>query len=392
MGGKAECHSCKNKIILPSDELPVGYNVGGFEVEELIGEGAMGQVYTATQVSMNRRVALKIIKPEITSNEENITDFVREIQLLASFNHPNIVLAIEAGKQGNLYFLAMEYIEGNSLDDYLMEGEIFTEQQSLALIQKVAQALESAWDEHRLIHCDIKPANIMLDRKHNPKLMDLGISQCSGEQSTETQIVGTPFFMSPEQARGHELDFRSDIFSMGASLYNMLTGLYPFQGENLQDPLAVIQAVKHDDINTAELKERGISKSTAMLILKMCAKSQDERHNSWAECINDINVILEKFSSKEKEIPGPPKKQMKVSQVAMKRRKYKQKKSFIPVVLLALLAYGIYWSYDNDLIGILQGKVEEQRKINAEKELQKQQAQSHPDATKTNDSSPENRE
>ena len=377
---------------MPSDELPPGYNVGGFEVIEMIGEGAMGQVYIANQVSMNRKVALKIIKPEITSNEENISDFVREIRLLASFNHPNIVLAIEAGKQGNLYFLAMEYIEGNSLDDYLVEGEIFTEQQSLAIIGKVAQALESAWDEHQLIHCDIKPANIMLDRKNNPKLMDLGISKCSGEQSTELQIVGTPFFMSPEQARGHTLDFRSDIFSTGASLYNILTGQFPFPGENLHDPMAVIQAVKHDDINTAELKERGISKSTAMLILKMCSKSQDERHSSWSECISEINIILEKFSNKEKEISDPPKKQMKVSQGAIRRKNYEKKKSYIPLILIGLLVLGIYLSYKHNLIGILQDKVEGQQKINSEEESPKKQSNPDTDTKGSKNPTDQNRE
>lgn len=368
MGAQSECHSCNNTVVLPCDELPTGYNIGGFEIIQQIGEGAMGQVYTANQVSMNRTVALKIIKPEITSNEENIVDFIREIQLLASFNHPNIVLAIEAGKQGNLYFLAMEYIQGDSLDDQLMQGEVFSEQESLGYALKVAQALESAWDEHQLIHCDIKPANIMLDRKNNPKLMDLGISKCSNDQSTPTQIVGTPFFMSPEQARGKKLDFRSDIFSLGASLFNMLTCEYPFTGENLQDPMAVIDAVKHNPIDTALLKERGISKSTAMLILKMCSKDLNERHTSWTECIKQIEAALEKFSSGEKEPVGTPKKQMKVSQAAISRRKQKRKKSLLPYILLAALGYGAYWAFDNNFLGTLKGKIEEQQKINAEQE------------------------
>ena len=368
MGAQSQCHSCHSTVVLPTAELPAGYNVGAFEVIQLIGEGAMGQVYTANQVSMNRTVALKIIKPEITSNEENITDFIREIQLLASFNHPNIVLAIEAGKQGNLYFLAMEYIQGDSLDDKIMQGEAFSEEESLTYVLKVAQALESAWDEQNLIHCDIKPANVMLDRKDNPKLMDLGISKCSHDQSTSSQIVGTPFFMSPEQACGKTLDFRSDIFSLGASLFNMLTCQYPFPGQNLQDPLAVIEAVKNDPVDTALLKERGISKATAMLILKMCSKDLDERHASWGECIKQIEGSLGKFTDGEKEPVGPPKKQMKVSQAAISRRKQKKKKSFIPILLLAALGYGAYWAYENDFLGTVKEKIEEQQKINAEKE------------------------
>ena len=176
-------------------------------------------------------------------------------------------------------------------------GKTFSEEETLSYIQKVAEALESAWEEHKLIHCDIKPANIMLDRKNSPKLMDLGISQCSHEQKESELIVGTPFFMSPEQACGQKLDFRSDIFSLGSSMYQMLTGEYPFKGEDITDPMSVIQSVINDPLSMKELKAKGISKPTATLIQKMCSKSPDTRHKDWADCLKNINACIAKYSS-----------------------------------------------------------------------------------------------
>ena len=355
MGSISECNSCGSHITLPAAELPKGYDVGGFVIEELLGEGSMGLVYKALQKSMNRTVALKIIKPEITANEENITDFFREIQLLASFNHPNVVLAIEAGTQGNLYFLAMQYIEGQALDEPILEGQIFSEEETLSYCSSVAEALQFAWDERQMIHCDIKPANIMLDKKKSPKLMDLGISKCSHEQSAGGVIVGTPFFMSPEQAQGKKLDFRSDIFSLGATMYNMLTGQYPFPGVDPTDPMQVIEAVKNDPLNMDLLKENNVSKATAELIKKMCTKSYVLRHKSWDDCIEQFQASFQKLTQPQS---APKKAGVKLKGAPVVRRRRKQKKSIVPLVLLVLLGVGFYCAYKYDALGLIKKEVD----------------------------------
>lgn len=219
----------------------VGATIGGYTIREEIGRGGMATVYRAHQLSMDRDVALKVLPPELLNQATSLDRFKREASIVARLEHRAIVPVHDYGEYQGIPYLVMRYMEGGSVDDMLVAGPISPER-TLQIVLQIAPALDYA---HRqgVLHRDLKPSNILLDANGDAYLTDFGIARLMGhntEPLTTTGVVGTPSYMSPEQAQGHELDGRSDVYALGVVLFEMLTGVRPFEGET---PYSV--AVKH---------------------------------------------------------------------------------------------------------------------------------------------------
>ena len=204
--------------------LMIGESISHYKVLEKIGEGGMGVVYKAEDTKLKRTVALKFLPPELTRDAQAKARFVQEAQAAAALDHPNICAVFEIGEAEGSTYIAMPHVKGQSLKERIAAGPIPMEE-ALAIAGQVAEGLKEA-HERGIIHRDIKPANIMLTEKGQAKIMDFGLAKLeAGVDLTRTMaVVGTVAYMSPEQARGEEVDLRTDVWSFGATLYEMLTG------------------------------------------------------------------------------------------------------------------------------------------------------------------------
>jgi len=269
--------------------------VGDYFLECRLGSGGMGEVYLAKQISMKREVALKILQRELSSDKKYLERFFREVRLLAQLEHPNIVHAIEAGMEGDTCYFSMEYVHGKDLKRQIDLGRHFNEQETLQMACQVAAALSYAWEKRKLIHRDVKPANIILTADCEVKLMDLGISKRQFESSEITldgMMVGSPTYISPEQARSEkDLDFRADMYSLGASLFHILTGKPPYDADS---PVAVVTMHLGSPVPDPRDLRPDISKATASLIMRMMEKERENRFESWDDAIAQMQSIIER--------------------------------------------------------------------------------------------------
>ncbi|OGV33780.1 MAG: hypothetical protein A2020_11680 [Lentisphaerae bacterium GWF2_45_14] len=302
-GGTAECPGCNSTILIPMPGIDKGMIVAGFKLESKLGTGGMGEVWLAHHTTMDRKVALKILSPGLTSNSEFVERFMKEVRNAAKMAHPNIVTAFDAGVDKGVYYLAISYIDGVELGNLLKIEKIIEEKKALKIIKDIAYALQYAWDEYKILHRDIKPSNIMIDRKGNAKLLDLGISKSLSEDAQLTlsgMIVGTPYYMSPEQALSKpNQDFRADLYSLGATLYHMVVGSVPYDAET-----AVGILTKHitESLPSPKSVNPNLSESCCALIEIMMAKNKSDRQNSWHDCIRDIDRV---FSGMMPNTPTP---------------------------------------------------------------------------------------
>ena len=292
-GSQVECSECGATLTVPRKGPGPGTTVGGFEIKRMLGKGGMGEVYLARQISMDRDIALKILPSSITAQPDVVDRFLREVRMAAKLDHPNIVTAHEAGEDGGVYYMAMAYINGEGLDEKLKRDGAMSEQAALKLIRKVAAGLDYAWEKHHILHRDIKPANVMLDEDGEPRLTDMGLSKSTddvGGMTMSGTVMGTPNYMSPEQAEGKsEMDFRSDIYSLGATLYHMLAGKMPFEGTSVMDTL---RKQISESLPDPRESNPDVSEACVSLLEIMLAKSPDGRHPSWNALIADINAVL----------------------------------------------------------------------------------------------------
>jgi Protein kinase domain len=252
----------------------------------------MGAVYLALQKSMDRLVALKILRRNLARNQDFVGRFVREARLAGKLDHENIVRALDVGKSGDYHYLAMEYIDGRDLASLLKEQGALPEKQALELTLQIARALEYA-GARGIIHRDIKPDNIMLTTDGIAKLTDLGLAKQTGAETHITQtgvMVGTPHYVSPEQARGEaDVDIRGDIYSLGATLYRLVTGKTPFEGST-----AAVVMTKHLTEEPPPPREVNpdVSHNTSRIIYKAMAKNRESRYQTPADLIADIQSVL----------------------------------------------------------------------------------------------------
>ena len=281
--------------------LAAGTKLGRYDIRSQLGTGGMGEVYLAQDTMLDRRVALKILPPNLAEDNDRMSRFVREAKSASALNHPNIITIHEIGDIDDLHFIATEYIEGETLKTRL-ETESLSLKSTLDIALQVVSALDAA---HRagIVHRDIKPDNIMVRRDGIVKVLDFGLlkltasdrSEVDTEGETKMQvrtsagvIMGTTAYMSPEQARGQEMDARTDVWSFGCVLYEMLTSQQAFQGETMTDVLANIiyrepvSILAHRRDTPAELER---------IIVKTLRKNRDERYQSAKDLLNDLQQL-----------------------------------------------------------------------------------------------------
>jgi serine/threonine protein kinase len=260
-----------------TEQSLAGRRFGAYEVLEELGSGGMGKVYRAKNVTLERIVALKTLAPQFSADEGFVHRFLKEARAAARLNHSNIVQIYDFGCEEGLYYLAMEYVDGQSLSSLLKRGR-FSERHALLVVRHAVRALAVAHADG-IVHRDIKPDNIMLTTKGGLKLVDLGIAKRmdEGQGMTQTgQAVGTPLYISPEQIRGaRDIDARADIYSLGATFYQLITGKAPYQGTSSAVVMTMHLTHKLPD---PRIYEPSLSEGVCRILRKMMAKERDERY------------------------------------------------------------------------------------------------------------------
>jgi eukaryotic-like serine/threonine-protein kinase len=259
---------------------------GRYEIAELLGQGGMARVFRGTDTVLGRSVAVKVLSPQYAQDDQFVARFRREAQAAAGLNHPNIVSVYDTGSQGDVHFIVMEYVEGRTLRDVIrQEGPLLPERVA-EIGQAVSRALASA-HQAGLVHRDIKPGNIMLTRDGEVKVMDFGIARTStGDTLTQTAaVLGTASYLSPEQAQGSSVDARSDIYSLGCVLYEMLTGRAPFTGDS---PVAIAyKHVREDPVPPGRINP-DVPDSLEAVVMKAMAKNPENRYQTADELREDL--------------------------------------------------------------------------------------------------------
>ena len=285
----------------------------GYEIVKKLGQGAMGAVYRAVRKKTGETVALKVLKPDLSNDHEFVQRFLREAKAVARLNHDNIIRAIDVGKSGKFYYFAMEFIDGQAIGDVVKREKKLPERAALKVVKQIALALDHAW-KHKIIHRDVKPDNIMVMKSGAAKLTDLGLAR-SARESTLTMtgvVMGSPAYISPEQATGEKnLDTRSDIYSLGATLFHLLTGVVPYDGDS---PLQVMLRHMNDPLPDVRKRVPTISEGTRQLIFKMMAKRPESR-------FQNARQLYDAILSTEKLLAGTSIEELSRSQSAMRRGK-----------------------------------------------------------------------
>lgn len=281
----------------PKETIP------GYQIIGKLGAGGMGMVFKAKDKA-GRLVALKMLYPKLAAQLEYLHRFQRESELLIKFDHPNIVKGYKFDSVQNVYFLAMEYIDGNSVQSRITENmgfgmdlpEKVRHELIINIMLQVADALDYI-EQQGILHRDIKPDNLLLTKDGNIKLCDLGFALPikKGAQASTSITSGTPAYMSPEQAKGQlNLDIRSDIYSLGATFYHMVIGKVPFSGT---DNIEVMAQVVLNDLKSDAIKNRKLPPLLLYFIEKMMVKEKEIRYQNPAEIIEDIEVQWGGFKS-----------------------------------------------------------------------------------------------
>ena len=263
---------------------------GRYELIEKIGEGGMAVVYKGKDRLLNRYVAIKILRPEFTKDEAFIENFKKESQAAAGLTHPNIVSVYDVGKEGNIHFIVMELVEGKTLSRIIEEKGRMDYKEAIKITRQVASALSLAHRNH-IIHRDVKPHNILITNTGVAKLADFGIAKAVSDSTLiggNNKVMGSVHYLSPEQARGSYVDERTDIYSLGIVLYEMLTGKVPFDGDN---PVSIALMHINDPITPPSQLVSGIPPQLEKIVMKATDKYQSNRYKSADEVIEDLDNI-----------------------------------------------------------------------------------------------------
>ena len=260
--------------------------IGRYSIAAELGKGAMGVVYKATDPNIGRTVAIKTTRLDTHGMEtaDLLRRFRNEARSAGTLNHPNIVTIYDAGEQDGIFYIAMEYIEGETLHELLSQHRSLPVEKVIDIVRQVCAGLDYA-HAHGVIHRDIKPANIMLSAQGTVKVMDFGIAKAGGTMTATGQVLGTPNYMSPEQVKGKSIDGRSDLFSVGVLLYEMLTGEKPFDGQNVTT--IIYKIVSENPIPPREL-DVTIHPGLSAVVTKALAKVPDERYQTGAALVADL--------------------------------------------------------------------------------------------------------
>lgn len=263
---------------------------GRYELIEKIGEGGMAVVYKGKDRLLNRYVAIKILRPEFTKDEAFIENFVKESQATARLSHPNIVSVYDVGQEGNIHFIVMELVEGKTLSQIIEENGRMDYKEAIKITRQVASALSLAHRNH-IIHRDVKPHNILITNTGVAKLADFGIAKAVSDSTLiggNNKVMGSVHYLSPEQARGSYVDERTDIYSLGIVLYEMLTGQVPFDGDN---PVSIALMHINDPLTPPSQLVSSVPPQLEKVVMKATDKYQSNRYKSADEMIEDLDNI-----------------------------------------------------------------------------------------------------
>src|SRR5580765_775397 len=279
--------------------------VGRYEITGELGRGAMGVVYKALDPTISLTVALNTMRLDVhgLDAQEMVRRFQNEARAAGVLNHPNIVTIYDAGEQDGIFYIAMEFIEGTTLHELLAEKRVLATDEVLQLTRQICRGLDYA-HSNGIVHRDIKPANIMITGNGTVKIMDFGIAKSGGQVTNTGQVLGTPNYMSPEQVKGRPLDGRSDLFSLGVILYEMLTGEKPFVGQNVT---TIIYKIVNETPITPRDLDVTVHPGLSAIVTKALAKAPDDRYQTGADLVRDLEnyKLAGPVRSGSSDAPGP---------------------------------------------------------------------------------------
>jgi serine/threonine-protein kinase len=275
------------------EEQKAGTQIPGYQIIKQLGAGAMARVYLGKQISLDRMVAIKVLPQKFTSNPDFVRRFYDEGKAAAKLNHANIVQAFDVGKSGDYHYFVMEFVDGRTVYDDIIEKGTYAEADAVRIGIETAKALAHSHAKG-FIHRDVKPKNIMMaDADNRAKLADMGLARAvSDREAAEAEAgkaYGTPYYISPEQIRGEvDVDARADIYSLGATLYHMVTGQVPYDGPN---PSAVMHKHLKNDLIPPDHLNTALSSGISEVIEVCMAKDRRQRYASAADLVQDLEAI-----------------------------------------------------------------------------------------------------
>jgi serine/threonine protein kinase len=275
----------------PAGEDLTGREIAGCRIIRFLGAGAMGRVYLAEQTGLRRKVAFKVLESRFSRDNTYIERFEREAQAAAQLGHFNIVQVFDFGRREDIYYIVSEYVDGGNVQEIIEEEGLIPPARAAGIVKEACQGLAAA-QERTIVHRDIKPDNLMLTKAGVVKVADFGLAKIVEEGAAVTQsgtIVGTPFYMSPEQAKGLPLDHRSDVYGLGVTFYHMVTGQLPFDAESVIGVLLKhISAERPDPCAVVP----GLPSRLGKIIMKMMARAPEERYQSARDLIPELDELL----------------------------------------------------------------------------------------------------
>ena len=311
---------------------------GRYRLEAKLGSGGMSTVYLARDTTLDRSVAVKVMHREMSEQADQLERFRQEARAVAKLSHPNVVAVIDAGEDGGHPYIVFEYVEGETLKQRINRVGALDAQEALAYAIEVARGLTVA-HARKMVHRDIKPQNVLIDSEGRAKLTDFGISrQLESDGLTATgRVLGTTDYVSPEQAMGHGVDQRSDIYSLGVVLYEMLIGQVPYHADS-----QVGVAMKHvnEDLPDVQTRRPELSAAAALVVERATAKDPNQRYQNVGEMIDDLSTALEVEAARAGSTTGEATSVLQAVPPANRKLSSRARWSWAAIALLVLAAAG----------------------------------------------------
>ena len=319
----------------PKEELTTGSTFAGrYQIIEELGKGGMGKVYKVHDTEINEKVALKLLKPDIAADKKTIERFRNELKFARKIRHKNVCQMYDLNKEEGIHYITMEYIRGEDLKKLIRKMGSLSPGQTISIAKQVCEGLAEA---HKLgvVHRDLKPQNVMVDEEGNARIMDFGIARSIKEKGITGAgvMIGTPEYMSPEQVEGKEVDQRSDFYSLGTILYEMVTGRVPFEGDT---PFTI--GIKHKSEEPKDPRELNaqIPEELSRVILRCMEKDKEKRYQSTGEVRSELENIEKGIPTTERVIPK--RKPITSKEITVS---FSPKKLLIPALVVAGLIIAV---------------------------------------------------